>query len=124
MFRQALAHKNTRLSAAGRALSPLAAGCRVCGRAWQAGVCDTVWVKATPEEHMSRVMDQGDMRPMADNEKAMEDLKLILTEREAEYAMADFVLDTSHRKVLDCSLELARRCEEFLQTGGQPDADA
>ena len=77
----------------------------------------TVWVKATPEEHMSRVMDQGDLRPMADNEKAMEDLKLILTEREAEYAMADYTLDTGGRKVLDCSLELARRCEEFLEPG-------
>ncbi|MCB1756063.1 MAG: helix-turn-helix transcriptional regulator [Gammaproteobacteria bacterium] len=77
----------------------------------------TVWVKATAEEHMNRVMDQGDMRPMADNEQAMEDLKLILAEREAEYRMADYILDTSRRKVLDCSLELARCCEEYLQSG-------
>jgi XRE family aerobic/anaerobic benzoate catabolism transcriptional regulator len=57
--------------------------------------CLTVWVKAQPEEHMARVMAQGDLRPMAGNDEAMEDLKRILGAREALYAKADTVLDTS-----------------------------
>lgn len=57
--------------------------------------CLTVWVKAQPEEHMSRVMAQGDLRPMAGNDEAMEDLKRILEARESLYARADAVVDTS-----------------------------
>lgn len=61
--------------------------------------CLTVWVKAQPEEHMARVMAQGDLRPMAGNDEAMEDLKRILEAREPLYAKADTVLDTSGETV-------------------------
>ena len=37
--------------------------------------CTTVWLRAAPEDHMGRVMEQGDMRPMAASAEAMEDLK-------------------------------------------------
>src|SRR5882757_1596097 len=37
--------------------------------------CFTVWLKAQPEEHMARVIAQGDTRPMAGNDQAMEDLR-------------------------------------------------
>jgi len=57
--------------------------------------CHTVWLKATPEEHMARVIGQGDLRPMAGNEEAMDDLRRILRAREALYAKADAVVDTS-----------------------------
>jgi XRE family aerobic/anaerobic benzoate catabolism transcriptional regulator len=57
--------------------------------------CLTVWIKAAPEEHMARVVAQGDMRPMEGNAEAMEDLRQILTEREALYARADASLDTA-----------------------------
>jgi XRE family aerobic/anaerobic benzoate catabolism transcriptional regulator len=57
----------------------------------------TVWVRATPEEHMQRVIDQGDLRPMHDNRQAMDDLRAILASREQLYAKADLVLDTSGR---------------------------
>jgi XRE family aerobic/anaerobic benzoate catabolism transcriptional regulator len=57
--------------------------------------CYTVWVKAAPEEHMSRVIEQGDMRPMAGHAEAMEDLRNILVAREPLYAKADAVVDTS-----------------------------
>jgi len=57
--------------------------------------CFTVWVKASPEEHMERVMAQGDMRPMSDNRDAMSDLQRILTEREALYSKADIQVDTA-----------------------------
>ncbi len=57
----------------------------------------TVWVRAAPEEHMQRVVDQGDLRPMHDNRQAMDDLRAILASRELLYAKADLVLDTSGR---------------------------
>ena len=57
--------------------------------------CFTVWVRAEPEEHMKRVMAQGDMRPMANNARAMEDLVSILKSREPLYAKAEAVLATT-----------------------------
>nr|NDG08107.1 transcriptional regulator [Oxalobacteraceae bacterium] len=57
--------------------------------------CYTVWLKATPEEHMSRVLAQGDRRPMAGNREAMDDLKRILESRAQFYSKADLTLDTS-----------------------------
>ena len=74
----------------------------------------TVWIKAAPEEHMRRVLSQGDLRPMEGNTQAMDDLKMILTEREAEYRQAHYILDTSGRNVSDCFLELARQCRPYL----------
>jgi XRE family aerobic/anaerobic benzoate catabolism transcriptional regulator len=55
----------------------------------------TVWIKARPEEHMRRVMAQGDFRPMAQNREAMADLMAILDARSADYARAEAALDTS-----------------------------
>ena len=55
----------------------------------------TVWIKARPEEHMSRVMAQGDFRPMAQNRAAMADLVAILEARRAAYARAEAEVDTS-----------------------------
>ena len=57
--------------------------------------CTTVWLQADPKDHMARVAAQGDMRPMAGNKEAMEDLKFILAGRNAFYAKAEFHLDTS-----------------------------
>jgi XRE family transcriptional regulator, aerobic/anaerobic benzoate catabolism transcriptional regulator len=57
--------------------------------------CYTIWVKAQPEEHMSRVIAQGDFRAMADSDRAMEDLRRILEAREPLYRKADLHLDTS-----------------------------
>jgi XRE family aerobic/anaerobic benzoate catabolism transcriptional regulator len=71
-----------------------------------------VWLKASPEEHMSRVVAQGDMRPFdntrgASNE-AMEDLRRILASREALYARADSVVDTAARTVKQSIKDLER----------------
>jgi XRE family aerobic/anaerobic benzoate catabolism transcriptional regulator len=55
----------------------------------------TVWIKARPEVHMSRVMAQGDFRPMAQNRQAMADLVAILEARRADYARAEAEIDTS-----------------------------
>ena len=58
-------------------------------------MCFTVWLRATPEQHMQRVIAQGDMRPMADNRESMSDLRRILDVREPLYRKADAVIDTS-----------------------------
>ena len=55
----------------------------------------SIWLKASPEDHMKRVMAQGDFRPMASNRTAMADLNAILGARAQDYARADAVLDTS-----------------------------
>lgn len=59
--------------------------------------CTTVWLRATPEEHMARVMAQGDTRPMRDHRDAMADLRAILGSREDLYARAAITVDTSGR---------------------------
>ncbi|MBL9077374.1 MAG: helix-turn-helix domain-containing protein [Planctomycetes bacterium] len=59
----------------------------------------TVWLRATPEDHWQRVLQQGDLRPMADNEQAFGDLRRILGEREPFYREADVVVDTSAQGV-------------------------
>lgn len=60
-----------------------------------------VWLKASPEEHMARVVAQGDMRPFdttrGATSEAMEDIRRILASREALYARADAVVDTAAR---------------------------
>ena len=61
--------------------------------------CTTVWLQAQPDEHMSRVVAQGDTRPMAANPEAMDDLRRILDGRSAFYSKADHVLDTSGKSL-------------------------
>lgn len=61
--------------------------------------CFTVWLKAAPEEHMGRVAAQGDYRPMAGNDEAMEDLRRILAGRAALYGQADRTVDTAGRTI-------------------------
>ena len=61
--------------------------------------CFTVWLKARPEEHMSRVFAQGDTRPMQGSSEAMADLRRILEGRNALYAKADVIVDTGGKTV-------------------------
>ncbi len=70
--------------------------------------CYTVWLSAQPEEHMARVIAQGDTRPMAGNTEAMEDLRRILAGRAALYRQADAVVDTAGRSVEQSLKELKR----------------
>jgi XRE family transcriptional regulator, aerobic/anaerobic benzoate catabolism transcriptional regulator len=73
--------------------------------------CFTVWVRAEPEEHMKRVMAQGDMRPMANSARAMDDLISILKSREPLYAKAKVALSTSGRTPEQNLAELLRLIE-------------
>ena len=71
--------------------------------------CFTVWIKASPAEHMARVVAQGDSRPMGDNREAMQDLERILIGRESMYRKADAIVNTSGRKVEQSLDELIRQ---------------
>ena len=73
--------------------------------------CFTVWLTARPEEHMSRVMAQGDLRPMADNTEAMEDLRRILDGRATLYNKADATVATAGKSI-DQSLALLKSAVE------------
>jgi XRE family aerobic/anaerobic benzoate catabolism transcriptional regulator len=61
--------------------------------------CFTIWIKAKPQEHMDRVVAQGDFLAMAGNDRAMEDLRRILSARDPLYRQADVTLDTSNATV-------------------------
>lgn len=69
--------------------------------------CTTIWLQADPEDHMQRVMKQGDLRPMAASKEAMDDLKHILAARAAFYSKAQYKLDTSAQS-LEASFLLLR----------------
>jgi len=70
--------------------------------------CFTVWLQAKPEEHMARVLAQGDTRPMAGNAEAMQDLRRILDGRAALYGRAHATLDTAGRSVARSLKELCK----------------
>ena len=70
--------------------------------------CTTVWLQAAPEDHMHRVIAQGDMRPMAASKEAMQDLKGILTGRAPFYSKAQLSVNTSAQP-LDATFELLRQ---------------
>jgi XRE family transcriptional regulator, aerobic/anaerobic benzoate catabolism transcriptional regulator len=74
-----------------------------------------VWIKARPEEHMSRVMAQGDFRPMAQNRGAMADLVAILEARRADYARAEAEVDTSGDAVEQSFAKLLRIVTPLLE---------
>jgi XRE family aerobic/anaerobic benzoate catabolism transcriptional regulator len=75
----------------------------------------TVWVKAQPQEHMNRVIAQGDLRPMSENREAMGDLLAILEARSQDYAQAEIELDTSGRSVEQSVDDLVRQVAEWTK---------
>jgi XRE family aerobic/anaerobic benzoate catabolism transcriptional regulator len=76
--------------------------------------CFTVWLTATPAEHMQRVVEQGDMRPMAGHREAMDDLRRILAGRAAFYRRADLTFDTTGRSLDACYGALSAALTEAL----------
>jgi len=75
----------------------------------------TIWIKARPEDHMSRVMAQGDFRPMAQNREAMADLVAILEARRADYTRAEAEVDTSSEAVEQSFAKLLRIVNGLLE---------
>jgi len=77
--------------------------------------CFVVWLFARPEDHMQRLVAEGDVRPMQDSDDAMSSLRRILAEREEHYAKAHAAIDTSGKTVDECVDELLR----LLPVGAQ-----
>ena len=77
--------------------------------------CTTVWLQADPEDHMKRVLAQGDLRPMAASKQAMEDLKGILAGRAAFYSKAQYKIDTSAQSLESSFQVLRQTVREALQ---------
>src|SRR5258708_16798027 len=80
----------------------------------------TIWIKATPAEHMARVRRQGDLRPMAKERAAMEELTTILQSREPLYERARAIVDTSRETVAESIEKLLRVIVEHCAAGRLP----
>jgi XRE family aerobic/anaerobic benzoate catabolism transcriptional regulator len=79
-----------------------------------------IWIKARPEEHMARVIAQGDFRPMAHNREAMGDLVAILEARSADYARAESALATSGASVENSLAALVRLVSPYASPLSAP----
>lgn len=74
----------------------------------------TIWLRARPEDHWNRVVQQGDKRPMADNPQAMAELRRLLKAREPVYAQAHHVVDTTPGEA-----ETARAVKKYVNRPSQ-----
>ena len=95
------AHESAVIAAAGGIVADEQTYAQLLGQA------HVIWLKASPADHMRRVMEQGDFRPMARNREAMNDLVAILEAREADYGRSHAMLETSGKSVDTCVDELA-----------------
>jgi XRE family aerobic/anaerobic benzoate catabolism transcriptional regulator len=66
----------------------------------------TIWIKARPEDHMERVRNQGDLRPMSGHPNAMEELSSFLASRAELYSKADATVDTTGRSLEQSNWDL------------------
>lgn len=82
--------------------------------------CTTVWLQATPDDHLRRVAAQGDLRPMAASSEAMEDLKRILAGRAAFYSKADLRLDTSAQPLRQSFEKLLALVRQSIESHPDP----
>ena len=73
--------------------------------------CYCVWLKTSPEEHMQRVLAQGDLRPFHGRSTAIDEIRQLLADRDSLYARADATIDTSDRPVRQSLAELRRILE-------------
>ena len=78
-------------------------------------MCYTVWLRAIPEDHMQRVIAQGDMRPMAENRESMLDLQRILAVREPLYQQADLTINTSKQSLQQAAAAIMKTLKSAEQ---------
>jgi XRE family transcriptional regulator, aerobic/anaerobic benzoate catabolism transcriptional regulator len=70
--------------------------------------CRCVWLKASAQEHMARVLAQGDVRPFKGRSAALDEIRKLLADRERLYGRAGAAVDTSGKSVRQCLAELRR----------------
>jgi XRE family aerobic/anaerobic benzoate catabolism transcriptional regulator len=83
--------------------------------------CFTVWLKATPEDHIARLIAQRDLRPLQGRENALAELRTLLAQRERLYALADFTIDTSANDEAACLTMLLEAVREAGIAAPVPD---
>ena len=74
--------------------------------------CHTIWLKARPEEHMSRVIAQGDMRPFSGRSAALDEIRTLLADRDRLYSRADATVDTTGKPLRESLSELKKTLTE------------
>ena len=70
--------------------------------------CLCVWLRTSPEEHMARVIAQGDMRPFKGRSAALDEIRRLLADRERLYGRADVTLDTSGKSLRQSLAEIRK----------------
>jgi len=70
--------------------------------------CRSIWLKAAPDEHMARVIAQGDMRPFKGRSAALDEIRKLLDDRDRLYGRASATIDTSGKTVRQSLAELRR----------------
>ena len=70
--------------------------------------CFCVWLRASPEEHMARVIAQGDMRPFKGRAAALDEIRKLLADRDRLYARAALAVDTSGKTVRQILQEIRK----------------
>jgi XRE family transcriptional regulator, aerobic/anaerobic benzoate catabolism transcriptional regulator len=74
--------------------------------------CHTVWLRAKPEEHMNRVIAQGDMRPFKGRSAALDEIRTTLADRDRLYSRADATVDTTGKPLRESFSELKKTLTE------------
>ena len=72
----------------------------------------TVWLRAEPDDHLKRVVAQGDLRPMQGRPAASRELADLLRARQKLYAQADATIDTS-------TLGLEKSVQRIIQVASE-----
>jgi XRE family aerobic/anaerobic benzoate catabolism transcriptional regulator len=70
--------------------------------------CRCIWLKASAQEHMARVLAQGDTRPFKGRSAALDEIRKLLADRERLYGRATAVVDTSGKSARQALAELKR----------------
>jgi len=86
--------------------------------------CFVAWLHAEPEEYMRRLIEQGDVRPMENQEDAMSDLRRIISERVDLWDMAHVSVDTNRKSVDACVSELMQLLPEGLKENMRVEREA
>ncbi len=72
--------------------------------------CRTVWLRASPDEHIRRVLSQGDRRPMKNRPRARDELRAILEARTPLYERCENTVDTTGIEPEDVARRVLAAC--------------
>ena len=70
--------------------------------------CRCIWLRASAQEHMARVLAQGDTRPFKGRSAALDEIRKLLADRDRLYGRAGSVVDTSGKSARQALAELKK----------------